>query len=131
MAFSYGRTIAGNIAGVRARKGLKQSDVVERMNSLGYSDWHRQTLSRVERSDRRIQAEELLGLAIVLETSVTRLLAPVWEDKHVELPNGMPLGVIAVEGYIGGEWVTDERILWHGNKPVYQPRPGTYADEDD
>lgn len=90
------------------------------MRSLGWK-WVRQTVGEVENNRRRLTAEELLGLAICLETSVPRLMAPLWEDKWVELPNGMSIRVVAVVSYVGGMTVHDSipnDISWHKNSPV-------------
>jgi len=39
------------------------------------SEWHRQTVSRVEHGERRIQAEEVVALAAVLGTSAAALMS--------------------------------------------------------
>lgn len=67
--------LAANIRAARARKRLQQSDVVTGMRDLGFTEWHRQTVSRVEHGDRRILAEEVCALATVLETSVASLMS--------------------------------------------------------
>ena len=67
--------LAANIRAARARKRLQQSDVVAGMRALGFSEWHRQTVSRVERGERRVLAEEICALATVLETSVAALMS--------------------------------------------------------
>ena len=66
--------LAANIRAARARKRLQQSDVVTGMHALGFTEWHRQTVSRVERGERRVLAEEICALATVLETSVAALM---------------------------------------------------------
>jgi len=67
--------LAANIRAARARKRLQQSDVVAGMHNLGFSEWHRQTVSRVEHGERRIQAEEVVALAAVLGTSAAALMS--------------------------------------------------------
>lgn len=127
---AYGDTLARNIAAARTRNKLSQSALAERMQALGFSQWVPQTVSKSERNARRVLAEEVLGLAICLGTSMARLLSPLREDKPVDLPSGQSLRIHTVEGYVTGEWVTDERILWHENKPWRNPVPGEYPDED-
>lgn len=70
---SFADVLAGNIRGVRALQGLSQDDVAARMVALGY-DWHRATVSAVERGTRRVTAEELLGLALVFEMTIPALI---------------------------------------------------------
>jgi hypothetical protein len=91
------------------------------MRALGFSAWHKPTLGNVERAQRRAQAEEILGLAFALETTVQRLMTPLWEDKWVELPNGMSVRVGAVVSLVGGAATPDEvpnDLGWHKNTPV-------------
>jgi transcriptional regulator with XRE-family HTH domain len=120
----YAEVLARNVRAARSRAGLQQEPVAAGMRNLGFTAWLRQTVANVEKARRGLRAEELLGLAIVLDTSVTRLMTPLREDKQIELPSGQPLGVAAVEGYVTGEWITDERILWHGNTPVVNAPAG-------
>lgn len=117
--------LAANIAAARVRRDLQQQDLAERMRALGWK-WVRQTVGEVEKKEqgRRVTPGELVGLAIALETSVTRLTSPLPEDREVELPSGLSLRASAVQGYVTGEWVTDERILWHQNKPVHSRGSG-------
>jgi transcriptional regulator with XRE-family HTH domain len=67
--------LAANIRAARARKKLQQNDVVTGMHDRGFSEWHRQTVSRVEHGERRVQAEEVCALAEVLGTSAAALMA--------------------------------------------------------
>jgi transcriptional regulator with XRE-family HTH domain len=68
-------TIIDNVRAYRARRRLDQADVVREMRALGYTNWHRQTMSKVERGERRLLAEEIVGLAKVLATFPAHLLA--------------------------------------------------------
>lgn len=76
-----------NIRATRARKKLDQADVSERMRKLGYTSWHRQTLGKVDRGERKLAASELLGLAYALETNIPVLLSGPPDDE-VELGDG-------------------------------------------
>ena len=116
---TYSDVLARNIRAARSRQGLSQADVVERMRALGFSAWHKPTLGNVERGQRRVQAEEILGLAACLATTVQRLMTPLWEDKWVEFPNGMGLRVGAVVSLVSStNGSNDGEICWHGNTPV-------------
>ena len=50
------RDYRSNIRATRARKKLDQADVSERMRKLGYTSWHRQTLGKVDRGERKLAA---------------------------------------------------------------------------
>jgi transcriptional regulator with XRE-family HTH domain len=87
---SYGDTLLENIRATRARKKLDQAVVSERMRKLGYTSWHRQTLGKVERGERRLAASELLGLALALETNIPVLLSGP-PDDGIELGDRGPI----------------------------------------
>jgi transcriptional regulator with XRE-family HTH domain len=87
---AYGEVLAANIRAARARKGLNQADASERMRALGFTAWHRQTASAVEKGDRRLLAEEILGLASVLGVPMAALMRPAPEDLPVTFPSGKP-----------------------------------------
>lgn len=90
------------------------------MRHLGWK-WVRQTVGEVENDRRRVTAEEVLGVAIALETSVQRLMTPLWEDKWVELPSGESLRVGAVVSFVTGEQLGDltrRDVQWYGNALV-------------
>jgi transcriptional regulator with XRE-family HTH domain len=111
---SYGDAILENIRATRARKKLDQDDVSERMRKLGYTSWHRQTLGKVERGERRLTASEVLGLALALGTNISVLLAGPLDDV-------IELGDIQ----LSGQEVTSlafgrnsRSIVWNGNVPA-------------
>jgi transcriptional regulator with XRE-family HTH domain len=58
-----------------AAEDLEQEHVAARMRDLGHR-WVRQTVSEVERGNRRVTAAELLSLALVLGASIGHLLEP-------------------------------------------------------
>src|SRR5436190_22083311 len=85
----YADVIVRNIRAVRARKGLDQGNVVARMHALGFTNWHRQTLGKIERGERRLFTEEMLGLAYALETSIEALMAPATDERgYIKLGDG-------------------------------------------
>lgn len=83
---SYADVLARNVRGLRSRIGLEQEQLAARMRALGFPAWRRQTVATVERSKRRITAEEILGLSLALGTTPTRLLSPTGDDKAIHLP---------------------------------------------
>jgi transcriptional regulator with XRE-family HTH domain len=106
---SYADVIVRNLLARRAWLKLGQADIVARMRGLGFTNWHRQTLSRVEQGDRRLVAEELLGLSLALETTISKLMSTEEEDA-VELPSGMAISSRRL-------LINEPSIEWHGNKP--------------
>jgi transcriptional regulator with XRE-family HTH domain len=84
MAITYSEVLARNIRSARARLGIDQEPAAERMRTLGYGTWVRQTIGEIEKGRRRVTADEILGLSFVLETTIPRLMAPVSEDGDVD-----------------------------------------------
>lgn len=71
--------LADNTRAYRLLGRLEQTDVAERMASLGHP-WTRQTVSDVERGRRNLTVDELLGLAMVFGVSIGALLDPMAPD---------------------------------------------------
>ena len=68
-------TITANVRAERARQRLGQPDVSKRMRQLGFTNWYPGTMGKVERGERNLLAEEVIGLAIVLATTPSVLMA--------------------------------------------------------
>jgi transcriptional regulator with XRE-family HTH domain len=69
--------VAEKVRGYRLLRRLKQDDVADGMRKLRHHTWTRQTVSDVERVQRNLTVDELVGLSIVLELSLNELLDPV------------------------------------------------------
>lgn len=88
---SYRAVLAGNIAAERARRRLNQTALAAEMTDLGFG-WIRQTVTEVEKGTRRVTAEEVLGLAVVLEVPVDVLMFPSpGGPPEVTLPGGQAI----------------------------------------
>jgi transcriptional regulator with XRE-family HTH domain len=68
--------VAENIRSYRAVRRLSQEELAERMNVLGHG-WYHQTVGEVERGNRAVTVDELIGLALALEVTVGELLDPM------------------------------------------------------
>jgi transcriptional regulator with XRE-family HTH domain len=112
MAMSYRDVLARNIRAERARAGLSQQDVAARMRMLGFQAWKHQTVGSVERGSRRVTAEEILGLAISLTTSISTLMTPKTTRDALALPSGITLTMNAAGALALGE---PSNAIWHGN----------------
>jgi 8-oxo-dGTP pyrophosphatase MutT (NUDIX family) len=114
----FARLLARNLLIARTAAELSQADIGERMRALGFPSWLRQTMSTVETGKRRVTAEEVVGLALALNTTVTRLVSPHDENggQYVALPGGM---------VFPGRRLTynDRSVRWDGNVPTAAPLP--------
>ena len=72
---TYGEILAANFRAARARCALDQEEVAARMRALGYSKWRYQTVGVAEKGKRRLAAEEIIGLARALETTIGALMS--------------------------------------------------------
>ena len=113
---SYGDILAGSTR-ARSRKRPGQASVVARMRALGYARWHRQTMGKVERGERRLTAEEILALALVLETSVGQLLDPDQDVRMVALPSGQPVEAGTIRGSVRHR--NDGMVRWQHDQPGF------------
>lgn len=107
----YGEILARNIRGARGRLGINQEALAARMRSLGFSAWLRQTVANVEKGRRRVTGEEVLGLALALETAMPDLMRAASQDGDVALPNGRLLSGASVER-LAGEGFNDRSLTW-------------------
>ena len=113
---TYADVLAKNVRAARGRVGLQQEPLAARMRALGYSAWLRQAVANVEKGRRRLTAEEVLGLAYALETSMAALIAPATDDKIVDFPSGAEITVSSVRQSARG--FNDGSLRWEGNVPV-------------
>ncbi len=124
--------LAEAIRSAMGRRNLSKTDLAERMTSLGYPKWSRQTVTEVVEGRRRLLAAELYPLSLALEMPLPALVMPWTEAGPTEI--GLPSGVrlrYLVETRTAGPYET----LWEGNKPVMGPgdtftenyRPGEAA----
>ena len=126
---TYGEVLARNTRAARSRIGLSQQRLAARMRALGYDAWLHQTVGNVENGKRRVTAEEILGLAESLETSVAALARPTDDDKLVEFPSGQSVTVEHVQRLVA-PGRNDGEVKWSGDEPVFPGPPMTYADAE-
>lgn len=113
---SYADVMAQNIVAARSRARLGQADVAARMRELGYGNWYAQTVGKTENGERRLLAHEIAGLAIALETTIARLMAPLDEDGEVSLyDSGPSIPVLLLQLSAIGK-ITGPSVQWEGNK---------------
>jgi 8-oxo-dGTP pyrophosphatase MutT (NUDIX family) len=108
-----------NIRAQRARLGLTQASVSRRMNQLGFN-WYPQTVGLVERNQRPLLADELLALALALETTPAVLYEPP-PDLSVVMFDGERIPAQRLK-------IIDDSVNWVGDElkvstPTVQYRP--------
>lgn len=73
-AEEFAASVAANIRAERARIGIGQEVLAQRMRKLGFDAWIRQTVGSVEQGKRRVTVDELLGLAECLGCHMISLI---------------------------------------------------------
>jgi transcriptional regulator with XRE-family HTH domain len=106
-ATTYAEVIAKNIRAARGRADINQQLLADRMRNLGFTAWLHQTVGNVERGKRRVTAEEALGLAIALETTMQHLLSPLLQDGPAVLPSGLSLSAGQIRALVFGHGPND------------------------
>ena len=72
--WTYAQALAAKIEQARAGLRLSQKALGNRMSALGFG-WRQQVVAAVESGERRLLAEEMLGLALALETTLQEFLS--------------------------------------------------------
>jgi len=117
-AASYDQIVVRNIRAVRARAGLDQAVIVERMRALGFTTWHRQTMGKIERCERRLLGlDELNALAWALEVSLFELLKPPETATLVRFPSGDVIAAHSVAASLGA--FDDQAVTWDDTTPRF------------
>lgn len=139
---SYQEEIGANIRAERARAGISQTVVAERMRALGFDYWLYQTASASERGTRRVTANEILGLALAMGTTVPALMRAGTADHLVSFPGygkgqvadpfvPVSIGACSVTRLANGQaepalhWIGDR--IAHRFVASYDPQPGLPA----
>lgn len=109
------QVVAENMRQLRALRRMSQSHVADQMTRLGHN-WAQKTVSAAETGERHLNVDELVSLALVLETSVPSLLDPVgpadpalrWEvpadwNGSLDMGTTFPLPARFAKAWLRGE----------------------------
>jgi transcriptional regulator with XRE-family HTH domain len=97
---SSAAVLAGNIRAYRRIRGLDQSTLARRMQTLG-AGWRQRTVSEVERIGRQVTAPELLMLTVALGVTIEQLLDPRGPERRTGPRMG--LSTSAAKKYADGD----------------------------
>jgi transcriptional regulator with XRE-family HTH domain len=116
---------AANLRRLRKRRGLSTYDLADRLKDLGWPI-QQSGLTRIERGERRVDADDLVALAAALECSPNLLLMPAETEApgDGEAPRSVPV-------FGGSGPVADARDLWAwavGERPLVLRDPAHPAE---
>ncbi len=118
------RAVAANVRAVRERRRLGQQQLSDLLAGLG-RPIPPTALSKVEAGERRVDADDLVALAVALNVSPTRLLLPDGAaDDQVELTPAL-----SVDAAAAWEWATDRAPLPTGPGAESGDTARAYRDE--
>lgn len=97
------QALAANLRRLRKLRRLSQQDVAERMTALQYGragkpggrseartrSWNRSTVGEIERGSRGVETDELVGLSLILGSTLGELLDP--GERRLYLGDVLPL----------------------------------------
>jgi len=89
---------------------MRQESLAARMRNLGFKTWRKQTVSELEAGRRTVQGDEILGLALALDTTVAALMALPFDATVVMLPSGE----LIARGRLAEN---DGTVQWEGDHP--------------
>jgi transcriptional regulator with XRE-family HTH domain len=116
----FAQVIADNVAAARARLRLRQADLAARMTVQGWR-WVSQTVSEMEQGRRAVRADELLGLALALNTTIGTLTAPPPDADSVALPVGQDIPAQRLA-------IADDSVEWDRNELRISPAAAARAE---
>lgn len=102
-----GRRVAENLARLRELRHLNYTDLSAQLRRLG-RPLSAETLGKVERQERRIDADDLVALAVALDTTPNRLLLPGEADSEQETELTPEVAVPALDAWL---WALGESEL--------------------
>lgn len=99
------RYVAANVLRLRTARGLSTTRLSAALKEIGHSI-PPTGITRIEKGERRVDADDLVALAVALRVSPTALLLPPTIGGEVELTAGKT--VDAINAWM---WMTSERPL--------------------
>ena len=79
------QVIGENVKAAREARGMTAEAFAERVGEILGSTWPRQTVYLLEAGGRRLAAEEVVAIAIVLDVSIADLFTPSAEVDTVQV----------------------------------------------
>jgi len=111
-----GATVAANLKRIRTSAGITQAQLSERLSQMGHPI-KTASIGKIESADRRVEVDDLMALALALDTSPLALLLPVGDfDEHVDVTGARGSTALL------WAWATGEHALTDANERAYQAR---------
>lgn len=97
--------VAANVKQLREARGLRQSDLTDRLTELGHPILS-SGIAKIESGERKVTVDDLMALAIALETNPNRLLlSPEGGAVEIELTEESAWSALSAWAWACGELV--------------------------
>lgn len=113
MTGAAGSRVAANLRALREARRLNQPQLAARMRELG-AELHASAVSKIEKRERRVDVDDLIALAVAIDTTPNRLLL-VGEASDAESVELTP--EVRVSALDAWKWATGEEPLPAGCAP--------------
>jgi hypothetical protein len=106
--------VARNVRSYRLLQRLTQAELAERMSALGF-EWNESTVGYLERYQRKVEVDELVGLTICFELKIWQLLDPTGPAGTEQVGLNFGSGGLVV-GVLARMWLEgrNRRPILHG-----------------
>lgn len=113
-----GQRVAANVVALRERRRITKAELGRRLKALG-RPMSLDVLTKLEKGTRRVDSDDLVALALVLDVSPLRLLLPdsAEEDQYEPLTDAFD-----VSRKSAWKWGRGEYSLFAGTDYVIQPK---------
>ena len=108
--------VSRNVRALRERQGLTLQELAERLAQIGWPILA-SGLSKIEQGDRRVDADDLMALAVALNASPLTLLLP--SDRRADVEVGLTPGAEASQAAAWQWGLGVESLSFSGQPPEY------------
>lgn len=130
-----GERVQANVARIRDQRGLTYRELTERLTTLGRVI-PVLGLSRIERGERRVDADDLVALALALGVNAsTLLLPPTAKSEPVALTPAVTASALEAWGWADGEspmlrvrWPDEVGDVWDDFQRFARPREASWLE---
>jgi transcriptional regulator with XRE-family HTH domain len=100
-----GRQVAANIRRLRALRGYTVRELARRLTDDHGRPITAGGVTRIEAGQRRVDADDLMALAVALSVNPTALLLPPTAEGDIEITGAGPLSAAQVWRWADGQWL--------------------------
>jgi transcriptional regulator with XRE-family HTH domain len=98
-----GEYVGERVRTARVSKRLSQSDLVSRLEELGYTQWRQSKVAKIENGEvKRLALDDVLALAAALGVQPIHLITPTEDEALVEVAPKLTVPAVTARGWLRG-----------------------------